>query len=375
MAEKLVNFGLEQLDISVIQDTTKQSMPVFIHKNIDIGTDTLLFKPVVRKVFNEEAVDSIFKIHDEREKQYQKEITLIKSKNVQQKIDTSNLLYENLGFYNNRLSEKLLEDRFQQNVLFNLPVIKLEEKAKNSEVFMYTEKREKIATTIEKQIYIKSQADYKVVFDWISVIIFVSVVLLGWIRLFFNKYFLMVVKSTASYHESNALFREKNTVVERVFFLLSLLFLFTTSIFALQLAHFYGLDFGKNKHRLFFLIFFGSLVGLYLFRLVSSSFIGNLFLKQTVFTEYLHNVNIYTMNTGIFLLPVIILLQYLSFEYLKIIIYFGVVGILFLYLVQLMRSFQIINRKNVSIFYMILYLCAFEFAPFLIVYKLLLSLN
>jgi hypothetical protein len=373
MEEKLINFGLEQLNRSVIQDTTKQSIAPVLQKNIN--PDTLLFNPVVRKVFNEKAVDSIFKIHDEREKQYQQEIALIQSKKAQQKIDTFNLHYKNLGFYNNGLSERLLEDRFQQNFLFNLPIIKQEEKAKNSEVFVYAEVKENRSTAIEKQIYIKSQADYKVVFDWISIIIFVSIVLLGWIRLFFNKYFLMVIKSTSSYHESNALFREKNTVVERVFFLLSILFLFTASIFALQLAHFYGIDFGKYKHSLFFLIIFVSLGGVYLFRFVFSSIIGNLFLKQKVFSEYLHNVNIYTMNTGIFLLPIIIFLQYLSFEYLKIIVYLGIVGIIFLYLVQLIRSFQIINRKNVSIFYMILYLCAFEFAPFLIVYKLLLSLN
>lgn len=373
MAEKLVNFNVELIKGCDIQDTTKQYIVPVLQNSFN--NDSISIKPVIRKVFSEEAIDSIFKIHDLREKQYQQEISLLNTKRLQPRIDTANLFYNNLGFYNKNLKETLLEDRFQQNFLFNIPTIKQEEIVKSSQVFVYTEKDSKSIPFFEDNNQIKTRADYKIVFDWISVIVFVSIILLGWIRLFFNKYFVMVLKSTASYQESNSLFREKNIVVERVFFLLSLLFLFTASIFALQLAHFYGISFGKNKHALVFVFVSCSLLALYMFRLISSSIIGSLFLKQKVFSEYLHNVNIYTMNTGIFLLPIIIFLQYLSFEYLKFIVYFGITGIVFLYLVQLIRSFQIINRKNVSIFYMILYLCAFEFAPFLIVYKLLLSLD
>jgi hypothetical protein len=113
---------------------------------------------------------------------------------------------------------------------------------------------------------------------------------------------------------------------------------------------------------------------LYIFRAVTTAFIGYVFLKQKVFSEYFHHVHLYTKNIGLFLFPVVIVLQFLTYEYLDFIGYIGLGVVFIFYFLQLIRSFQIINRKNVSIFYMILYLCAFEFAPFLILYKMFLTL-
>ena len=361
-----------------MQDTTRQvnkSFPSLQLSNPLNPADTGEKSFFLKTPLNEQNIDSIFQRHEERELQYQQDIRLQKVQRWTTKVDTSKLLYDNLGFYTNDLSHNFNNDPIQQNFLYSIPTIKDEIGNKKSQVFIYTQKESKNQKLIDYQSFIKARTDSKIVFDWISLVIFVSIVLLGWIRLFFNKYFVLVVKSTFSYHESIALFREKNTVVERFFFLLSLLFLFSTSVFALQLSHFFGISFNDDQYNLFFIVVFVSLIGLYLLRFISSSIIGSVFLKQKLFSEYMHNVNIYTINTGIILLPVIIFLQYLSFRYLKFIVYFGIVSIVVLYFIQLLRSFQIIIRKNVSIFYMILYLCAFEFAPFLIVYKLLLSLN
>jgi len=378
MSAKTNGFPFTVHAINALQDTTRQvnkSFPSIQLSNPLNQSDTVDKTFLLSTPLNKSSIDSIFKKHEERELQYQQEIRLQQAKRWTTPIDTSKLLYENLGFYNKQLFKNFSEDQFQQNFLFNIPTIKVEEKNKYSQVFIYTQKESKNQKFIDNYFPIKSSTESKIIFDWISLVVFLSIVLLGWIRLFFNKYFLMIIKSTISYQESTALFREKNTVVERVFFLLGILFILSASIFALQLSHFFSFGFNENQYNVFFIAFIGSLMGLYLFRLISSAIIGSLFLKQKVFSEYMHNVNIYTMNTGIILLPVIIILQYLSFEYLKFIVYFGIASIVFLYFLQVLRSFQIINRKNVSIFYMILYLCAFEFAPFLIVYKLLLSLN
>ena len=171
------------------------------------------------------------------------------------------------------------------------------------------------------------------------------------------------------------MFREKNTLMEKASLLVNLLFLSNISIFVIQLAQFFNIEFGKIKYYYVYLMVFSGLFILYIFRGLTSWFVGFVFLKEKIFKEYFHNVNIYTKNTGLFLFPIVITLQFLSYEYLAFIIYIGLAGVGVLYILLIQRSFQLINRKNVSVFYMILYLCAFEFAPLLIIYKLLLSLN
>lgn len=361
-----------------LQDTTKQvpfKVPVINILNVGNSNDTVKNSYLLNTTLSEQNIDSIFKRHEEREMQYQQEMRLLQIKRWSPKIDTAKLFYENLGFYNNNLVRNLSEDPFQQNFLLNIIKTKKQVETKSTQVFISNKTgNEKTKYFIEKKIDVKPLSTERALgYDWVSWILILSFILLGWVRLFFYNQFNSVIRSLVSYQESNGLYRERNIIVDRVFLLLNILFLLVTSVFATQIANFYKV--GAGHYHLFFGLVFLSLAGLFLFRYITSSFIGLVFLKQGIFSEYIHNVNIYTMSTGVFLLPVIILLQYLSFEYLDLIVYLGIGGIVLLYVSQLFRSFQIIIRKNVSVFYMILYLCAFEFAPFLIVYKLLLSLN
>ena len=159
----------------------------------------------------------------------------------------------------------------------------------------------------------------------------------------------------------------------RASFLINVLFISNIAIFIIHLKQFLKIEnIGFDEYVLYFILF-ASFIGLYVLRAISSYFIGFVFLKQKVFSEYFHNVNIITKNTGLILLPLIIALQFIAYKYLAIVIYIGISIIGVLYVLQLLRAFQIIIRNNVSILYMILYLCAFEITPFLIIYKLLLS--
>ena len=366
---------------SIFQDTTKLNIPLekkdtINHFNIEPKNDSI--PKYTRRFFSEESIDSIFRVHEEREKQYQQELLLINKKKYQPKIDTAKLVYDNIRIYDFNLGKNLNEDQFNQNYLYNIPSVKITENKKNNKVFLSDEKNsnKELYSITEKKIEFKPRfIGQKLHFDWISLILFVSFILLGWIRYFFGKYLSSVVKSTISFQETSSLFRDKNSLSERVFILLNLFFVSNTSIFAMQIAHFYNFDFGVKQTFILYILIFSSLIGLYIFRAMSSWFVGFLFLKQKVFAEYFHNVNIFSKNIGLFLFPIVLILQFLTYEYIGIILYIGVFGIIILYFLQIIRSFQIIIRKKVSIFYMILYLCAFEIAPFLVIYKLLLSLN
>jgi len=328
------------------------------------------------------AIDSILRQSEEREqqiKQQQQQEPVVR-KWYRPKLDTTELLYKQFGIAGFPISEKLEKDPFTHNILYNIPIVIPEKQKITQNVFIEGSKKsiepQKSYQSVsnQKEIELK-QMPGRLQFDWITILLIGSFLLLGWIRLLNKKYLGLLVKSVVSYQEANSLYREKNSFMEKASFMVNVLFLSNVSVFAIQLKYFWNLKLeGIDDWKLYFIVF-TALLSLYIFRALSSLFIGSVFLKQRVFTEYFHNVNIYTKTTGLFLLPVVVTLQFLSYQYIDVIVYFGLFIIGALYLLLLLRSFQIIIRKNVSIFYMILYLCAFEFAPFLILYKLLLSLS
>ncbi|PLX13924.1 MAG: hypothetical protein C0597_10825 [Marinilabiliales bacterium] len=355
-------------------DTSKVSEP-------EIGAEKDTLNKNSLQLIDFSAIDSILRISEERELQIQQEAERQEAilRWRQRKVDTTEILYKQFGIAGFPLKENLGKDLFQQNFLYNIQTVKPEEKIIKQNVFIEDEvvgnnkDLYQTRTNIDKEIKPK-YIPGKIQFDWITILLITSFLLLGWIRLFNKKYLISLIKATVSYKEANTLYREKNSLMERASFMVNLLFLSNVSVFVIQMKHFWKVSFGILEDQILYFMVLGALIALYVFRAITSWFIGFTFLKQKVYSEYFHNVNVFTKNTGLFLFPIVITLQFLSFQYLPFIVYTGLILSAVLYVLQIVRSFQIIIRKNVSIFYMILYLCAFEFAPFLIIYKILLSL-
>jgi hypothetical protein len=349
-----------------------------------VNQDTLRYRPIQQIDFS--SLDSIMQKSEERELQIQAQIQeqLRRDAAIQRwyrkQKDTTEILYKEFGIADFPIKPKLDKDLTQQNFLYNFLSVKPVEKQDVNVVFIENNSsikdEYKTNTVVQQDKFeiIPKDIPGRVQFDWITILLMVSILLLVWIRLINKKYLISIVKSTISFQESIALYREKNSLMEKASFMVNLLFLSNISIFIIQLYLFYDADIGGIENYMFYFIVIGSFVALYIFRALTSSLTGFLFLKQNIFSEFFHNVNIYTKNTGLFLLPVVITLQFLSYDYLPFIVYTGIFTVIILYLLHIVRSFQIFIRKNVSISYMILYLCAFEFSPFLIIYKIVFSL-
>jgi len=376
---KSINFFFAVEEYSTKQDTLIQINNQQVESNELIQTDTIQKNTInieTIKKMDIQSIDSILKRSEERERQInleeQKDTIVIKPV-YRRRIDTTELLYKQFGIAGFPIKENLDTDEFQQNIYYNFQNLKPKEKPID-EVFSYTSDNYKVNTTKNREELIRPEyISNKIQFDWITILLIASFLLLGWVRLFNKKYLASMVKSIINYNESITLYREKNSLMERASFIINLLFISNISLFILQVTQFFNIQLPEiNKHLLYILLSSG-FVGLYILRALTSNLIGYTFLLQKVFSTYLHNVNIYTKTTGLLLFPLIVALQFIAYEYLGFIIYLGIAIVCVLYLIQILRAFQIIIRNNVSIFYMILYLCAFEIAPLLIIYKLLLS--
>jgi hypothetical protein len=205
---------------------------------------------------------------------------------------------------------------------------------------------------------------------WIPVLVLTSFLLLAWIKLIYVQFLTPVLISAFNYKESVKLFHGKNAPAQNAFLILQIIFAINSGLFLLFVSGFFNLKMPDIKPSILFLISSASIVFLYTFKFGALRFLGFLFEKKKLFSEYRYNISLYNKIYGLLLLPMVIGLLYGGETLYTTIIYTGLLmGIIF-YFLQLIRGLEIIVRKDFSVFYLILYLCAFEIFPILVLYKL-----
>jgi len=91
--------------------------------------------------------------------------------------------------------------------------------------------------------------------------------------------------------------------------------------------------------------------------------------EEEVFREYLVAIYQAYRMAGIFIFFIIILILYTDFAPVKVYFSLGFYAIGILYLARVLRLFLIFINRHVSIFYLILYLCALEILPVVILVR------
>jgi hypothetical protein len=91
--------------------------------------------------------------------------------------------------------------------------------------------------------------------------------------------------------------------------------------------------------------------------------------SQDVFREYLISVYQSYRFSAVFLFIIIILIFYTSLIAVGDLIIAGLIIVGIMYLIRVIRLLIIFINRSISIFYLILYLCALEILPVLIIAK------
>lgn len=97
--------------------------------------------------------------------------------------------------------------------------------------------------------------------------------------------------------------------------------------------------------------------------------IGWLFNSSQIATEFIVHIWIFNINTGLFISPLIIALTFVPQSSIEFILYTTAAIIALLFIIKIICWIKILLSNRVSIFYMILYLCALEIIPLLVLYK------
>ena len=205
--------------------------------------------------------------------------------------------------------------------------------------------------------------------DWIIGIILISALLYSIIRTkskntipAITRFFLLRGISEPSSRETTSIFYWQSTILNLISFLIIGLFAFYTAFhFNLIPSQIHGI--------IFWLISFGSVVSAVTLRHIVCIVAGNASGEKEIFREYLVGVYQFYQFSALLLFITIILMSYTVLLPVEVGIISGGVVLGVMYLIRVLRLLIIFINRNISIFYLILYLCGLEILPVLISIK------
>ena len=228
--------------------------------------------------------------------------------------------------------------------------------------------------TVQRPENIQPQQRFMSTYDWFLGLFLLLIMLFIWIRVFYSKFFATLANALLSFQISAKLFRDKNVLVKRVSIVLDFIYILVISLFIFELALHLGIA-GQKMSRFNFMLLFLNITILYtMLRNGLLWLTGYLFMVQSLVAEYIHNTFIINKGVGIALFPLVIMAHYFPHQLQPLVLTAG--GIIFsvAFIYKGIRAYQIIIRKDVLLFYLILYLCTLEILPLLLGYKVVTSL-
>lgn len=208
--------------------------------------------------------------------------------------------------------------------------------------------------------------------DGIFVLSLIIALLFGWINVFHRKRFSQVINAFFIARYINQLIREENSLLQRVFIMVSIIFILILSIFTYQSVNFYQIDLNTHNGFIIFMICALGVSLTYFVKLVVLNVVGFAFDEEKSTKEYFYNIFLINNFLGIILVPIILCLAYVPQLSKDLLIQIGI-SVYVLSLVYRVLRGMLIGWTNghYSLFHIFLYFCTLEILPFLLMIKLL----
>lgn len=208
--------------------------------------------------------------------------------------------------------------------------------------------------------------------DWFTISLIVLVALFTWFRFFYYRIFRQLYTAFYNLTTTNQIVRDESVLLQRASLILSIISYMLMGLFLYQISIFLDWDMGVLQGGLVRFVFLSLSVAVaYSVKMILLRFLSTVFDLEKPVALYIFNVFLMIMMIGLLLLPINILLAYgpLQYRYWILLISVGIITLLFVY--RLVRAIGIwIGIPGFSLFYLFLYLCTFEIAPLLIIWKM-----
>ena len=201
------------------------------------------------------------------------------------------------------------------------------------------------------------------------ILILISVIIIGLVRLHWKDYLITVFHSIF-YPASERKISEDNASNTYPSFILNFLFFYNSSIFIYEVFKLKDLSF-LNFDLLLVPIFFVTLIIIFSVKNLFFYFLGNIFEIIPQIKSYIKNVTILGQIFATIIMPVICVIPFLTESAQNYLINIGVGAFIIIYILQIVKGLKIILKEIFSLYYIILYLCALEILPLLLIIKLI----
>jgi hypothetical protein len=205
--------------------------------------------------------------------------------------------------------------------------------------------------------------------DLLLPFILLSVFIYGLIRTELVKFFKDILKLISFRGTKEYFSRDSGSLFQWQSILFNLAFFINISLFSYITGVWYNIIPAGGKQIYFCILIFATIVSAVTVRHIICVITGKISESQEIFREYLFWVYQTHRLTSLILLFISVLVLYTPANPGNILFYAGFSIVALFYLYRVARLFLIFINRHVSIFYLILYLCALEILPVGIIIK------
>ena len=207
--------------------------------------------------------------------------------------------------------------------------------------------------------------------DGIFILILIVFSLITWALYTQRKRFNMILSALVMPRVILQLIREENSILQRLFVVLSIVFILVFSTFFYQTCLFYGWTIFNAEGIILFVIC-TLMVGLvYFIKLMVIAFVGNVLEADELVREYLYNIFLINLLLAILLIPIILAEAYMPYIPKDLLIKGGVTLFFITLLYRSLRGIYMgSGRTKFSLYHLFLYFCTLEILPLVVLIKL-----
>lgn len=210
--------------------------------------------------------------------------------------------------------------------------------------------------------------------DWIFYFAIAAITLFAWIKIVYTRLSLDIMESTVNYQLSLRLFKNANISQKRISLIYFVFYFLNFSVYLYLISEYFNYHPANLQDLSLLFAIFGFLVALSLLRETIFLIVAKVFKREKLFQEAAFHNSLFNKMTGVVALPFILIISYISTAYLPYAIYLSLFILLSVNALRLFRAANFVLKNVISYFYFILYLCALEFLPILVIIKVLNSL-
>jgi hypothetical protein len=207
--------------------------------------------------------------------------------------------------------------------------------------------------------------------SWVIVLVLFLVLLYSLVRFFFPTELNTITHAFYSNQVLSKLNKEDTLFNSWPFVFLYLLFGLILGLYLYLTAKYFGISYPVEGFKLF-LYLSAIVIALFTLKIIVLRIVGFLFDSTRLVRDYVSVLYLSYFNAAILFLPIVIAYSLTPYRFSIIYSYLGVILLLLIFAFQFLRAAEnILSNYKFPKVYLIIYLCALEFCPLIILFKAL----